>query len=337
MEHLRRKQRVDYRAERHANRARFAIGGMRPEGYIEVSASILRSQCALRFSQTMKPANPAIATYGTQGTERCMPRACIANIFGFCFSGTPIPNSALSCEATSMRVIGKCILPLRLSWLVTTLLAQSLAQTSASFTRESAFGSKQYRQVLANEKIILRYLNSISEKYERQYPNWIEKGHVSKSDAFVIALNPSNISFDNTDTEPPRILQAAYTVGSQFLTVDRASGKAVDTGYNYRDHIVKTPKEGAADGEAQKPPSKVTTGVFQDKQHEGLSGLLCSRVDAANRRGEIGQDFQLAPNPHANVPLPESFRLGGTYYAAEIVDSGYKVTRTASNEQAVIA
>jgi hypothetical protein len=98
----------------------------------------------------------------------------------------------------------------------------------------------------------------------------------------------------------------------------------------------KTPKEGAADGEAQKPPSKVTTGVFQDKQHEGLSGLLCSRVDAANRRGEIGQDFQLAPNPHANVPLPESFRLGGTYYFAEIVDSGYKVTRTASNKQAVI-
>ena len=114
-----------------------------------------------------------------------------------------------------------------------------------------------------NEKIILRYLNSISEKYERQYAKW-----------------------------------------------------------------------GAADGEAQ--PSKVTTGVFQDKQHEGLSGLLCSRVEAANRRGEIGQDFQLAPNPHANVPLPESFRLGGTYYAAEIVGSGYKVTRTASNKQAVI-
>jgi hypothetical protein len=27
-----------------------------------------------------------------------------------------------------------------------------------------------------NEKIVLRYLNSISEKYDRQYANWLEKG-----------------------------------------------------------------------------------------------------------------------------------------------------------------
>jgi hypothetical protein len=41
-----------------------------------------------------------------------------------------------------------------------------------------------------NERMVLRYLNSISEKYEHQYANWLANDHVSQSDAFVIALNP---------------------------------------------------------------------------------------------------------------------------------------------------
>jgi hypothetical protein len=179
-----------------------------------------------------------------------------------------------------------------------------------------------------NEKIVLRYLNSISEKYERQYTNWLEKGHVSKDDAFVIALNPRNIPFDYADTQPPRILQAAYTMGPSYVVIDRETMKAVATGYHFRDHIVKTPDSSfIPDGET-KEPAKVTTGIFQDRQHDRLSALLCSRVDAANHHGEMGDDFQLLPNPRANVPLPESFRLRGTYYAAKLVEDGYQVTPT---------
>jgi hypothetical protein len=90
-----------------------------------------------------------------------------------------------------------------------------------------------------NEKMVLRYLNSISEKYERQYANWLAKGHVSKDDAFVIALNPRNIPFEHADTEPPRILQAAYTVGPLYVVINRETGKAESTGYHFRDHIEK--------------------------------------------------------------------------------------------------
>ena len=79
-----------------------------------------------------------------------------------------------------------------------------------------------------NEKMVLRYLNSISEKYERQYANWIEKGHVSKADAFVIALNPRRaFHSENADTNPPRILQAAYTLGPQYLTLDKTTAQIV--------------------------------------------------------------------------------------------------------------
>jgi hypothetical protein len=68
--------------------------------------------------------------------------------------------------------------------------------------------------------------------------------------------------------------------------------------------------------------------VFQDRKHDGLSALLCSRVDAANRPGEMGDDFQLAPNPHAAVPLPESLRLRGIYYETKIEGTEYCVVPT---------
>lgn len=164
------------------------------------------------------------------------------------------------------------------------------------------------------EKIILRYLNSISEKYERQYANWLKKGIVSDKDAFVIALDPREIPFDHADTVPPRILQAGYTVGAPYIVMDRQTAKAVGSGYHFRDAIAK------ASG------AKVTTGVFQRNDYAGLSALLCSRVDAANRPGEMGGDFQLAPNPHAGVPLPEGFRLRGVNYDVKAVKDGYDVT-----------
>ncbi|MGW1424642.1 hypothetical protein ACWAT4_31480 [Bradyrhizobium manausense] len=176
-----------------------------------------------------------------------------------------------------------------------------------------------------NEKMALRYLNSISEKYERQYANWIEKGHISKAEVFVIALNPRRIPFDSADSNPPRILQAAYTLGPQYLTLEKTTAQIVGSGYHFRGSIKKAPKAEQA-GEAAKPGTEISTGVFQDGQHNGLSGLLCSRAEIANHRGELDGDYQLAPNPHADVPLPATFRLRGTYYAVEKSDDGYKVT-----------
>jgi hypothetical protein len=171
-----------------------------------------------------------------------------------------------------------------------------------------------------NEKIVLRYLNSISDKYERQYSNWLAKGIVSDKDAFVIAMNPRQIWHDHFDTTPPRILQAGYTVGSPYMVIDKNTGNAVRSGHHFRGTIAKEKRDG------QEKATEIPTGVFQDKKHLALSALLCSRVDAANRPGEMGDDFQLAPNPHATVPLPEGFRLRGTYYESKIVKDGYDVT-----------
>ena len=35
------------------------------------------------------------------------------------------------------------------------------------------------------EKLVLRYLSSISEKYDRQYPRWLKAGVVSPEDALA--------------------------------------------------------------------------------------------------------------------------------------------------------
>ncbi|MES0098726.1 hypothetical protein, partial [Mesorhizobium sp. M0019] len=58
-----------------------------------------------------------------------------------------------------------------------------------------------------------------------------------------------------------------------------------------------------------------------------LSGLLCSRVNVANiHPGYLGADFQLTPNPHAAVPLPNGFRLDGTYFQFAESKEDYTVT-----------
>jgi hypothetical protein len=173
-----------------------------------------------------------------------------------------------------------------------------------------------------DEKIMLRYLNSISTKYNVQYASWLKKGIVSADDAFVIAINPRSIPYDTRDSDPPRILQAAYTVGAPNVTFNRTTMQAVGRGYEFRDKIMKTPREKEKEG------TNVATGVFQSKDYSGLSALLCSRVDAANRPGEMGDDFQIAPNPHAKVPWPEGLRLRGVHYDAKVVENGYDVTPT---------
>jgi hypothetical protein len=175
-------------------------------------------------------------------------------------------------------------------------------------------------QSVPNQQMILRYLNSISEKYERQYPNWLRFGAVTRDDAFVVALNPRRLGFDYADTIPPRILQAAFPVGNAFITFDRDNLKPRRRGFEVRPSLAK------ASG------SLVDTGVFLHEGYEALSGLLVSRADVVNRPEHLGDDFQLLPNPVARVPLPSTFRLPGTYFSVVATDDGYNVRPSAQRD-----
>jgi hypothetical protein len=161
-----------------------------------------------------------------------------------------------------------------------------------------------------NEKIVLRYLNSISEK-QRQYASWLRAGTVSAEDAFVIAINPKQLGHELADSSPPRILQAAFQIGAPYLVIDQKTAKTIGAGYQFRDKIAKA---------AGKP---VSTGVFLQDDSRGLSGLLCSRIDAVNQPVKMGDDFQLVPNPRATFPLPRLFRLKGTFFRIERAEGEY--------------
>lgn len=163
------------------------------------------------------------------------------------------------------------------------------------------------------DQMLLRYLNSISEKYERQYPKWLENGIVKKNECFVIALNPRKLGFELGDTNPPRILKATYKLGAPFISLNRETGEVVGSGHHYRGEIVR--KSGVA----------IPTGIFQEKSHPILSGLLCSRVDAGNLPEVMGADFQLVPNPNGTSPLPTEFRINGTYFRLDLNPDGCEI------------
>lgn len=172
-------------------------------------------------------------------------------------------------------------------------------------------GEEPVMQDVPNEKMVLRYLNSISGKYNEQFAGWLRKKIVAPEDAFVIAINPRRLRREFVDADPPRILQAAFALGSPYMAIDPKTSNVVEAGYQFRDTIKKS--SGAP----------VSTGVFHRSEYAGLSGLLCSRVDAANQPEQMGADFQLVPNPWAKIPLPEKLRLKGTYFRIEHTDDVY--------------
>jgi hypothetical protein len=172
-------------------------------------------------------------------------------------------------------------------------------------------GEQPSFQQIPNERMLLRYLNVISEK-RRQHVSWLAGGVVEPEDSFVVAINPRRLRHDIADSDPPRILQAAYPVGPAYAAIDPVTAEVVDAGYMFRDKIQKV------------SGSEVQTGVFLLKEYEELSALLCSRVDVANQPEKMGSDFQLVENVKAKASLPDLFRLKGTFFRIESVADGHR-------------
>lgn len=170
-----------------------------------------------------------------------------------------------------------------------------------------------HMQQVPNEQMILRYLSAISEKVLRQRPRWIEGGHVNAHDCLIVALNPKLIDHEIFDTIPPRIVQVAYPVGPLAVVVDARTGRHLETRAQVRASIQRV---SGAD---------VATGVFFDEGYAALSGLICSRVDVANRPDILGADFQFLPNPCATTLAPNLLRLRGTVFRPQAYDGSIEL------------
>jgi hypothetical protein len=162
-------------------------------------------------------------------------------------------------------------------------------------------GETPVMQDVPEEKILLRYLNSIASK-KAQYKGWLEKKIVAPEDSFVIAINPTRLKREFGETDPPRILQAAYAVGPPYVAIDPHTGSVAEVGYQFRDRIKR------------QMGREVSAGVFLKNEYSDVSGILRSRVDAANKPERMGADFQFVENRKARAPLPDLFRLPGTFF-----------------------
>ena len=117
-------------------------------------------------------------------------------------------------------------------------------------------------------------------------PNWIKKAHVSKVDVFVIALNPRRIPFEIADTNPPRILQAAYTLGPQYLTLDNTNAQIVGSGYHFRGSIKKTPTaEDAGDATKAGDVSTRSFSRWATQRTERVAVFACGSRQSPRRVG----------------------------------------------------
>jgi len=182
--------------------------------------------------------------------------------------------------------------------------------------RATRVGEEPVFQEIPTERMLLRYLNSISEK-QRQWDRWLADGVVAEEDTFLIAINPRRLQHEFVDGDPPRILQVAYPVGGPYMAIDPNANEAASIGYQYRDTIRRNP---GFDGSFRK---EITTGLFLSDEYTSVSGLLCSRIDAANQPEIMGHDFQIVENLKAKAPMPDMFRLKGTFFMVNATSDGY--------------
>lgn len=152
-------------------------------------------------------------------------------------------------------------------------------------------------------EITLRYSSAVADKYKK-YLTYLEQGIVSLSDSYVIALNSCKIEtaiIDMTGTSDlPRIVKAVLPIGYKEVTISKSSGSTVDWHYQYRPKITR------ASG------SDVPTDLFLRDDYAGISGVLYSHSDIANRH----DDFIFIHNPKStqNAIPHEYFKLGIEYF-----------------------
>ncbi len=131
---------------------------------------------------------------------------------------------------------------------------------------------------------------------------------LSSSDSYVIALNSCKIEkaiIDTTGTNDlPRIVKAVLPIGYKEVTISAFSGSTVPWHYQYRPNIRRS------------SGSAVPTDLFLRDDYAGISGVLYSHSDIANRPYQMGDEFIFIHNPKStqNAVPHEYFKLGVEYF-----------------------
>ena len=164
------------------------------------------------------------------------------------------------------------------------------------------------RGFLDGDNIVLRLRSAIEVKTQRR-KEYVADGIVTDSDPYVIAINGCKIGAALVEQGIPYIVKAVYPVGDVSWRIDLATEAVTELPPAHRPAIEK------ASGSA------VATTCFLDAEYAGISGVLYSRSDVANRR----DDWRFVHNQVAVNQLPQGWlKVGKGYWPGQ---DGLEITR----------
>ncbi|MCK5057967.1 MAG: hypothetical protein KAT34_15030 [Candidatus Aminicenantes bacterium] len=118
---------------------------------------------------------------------------------------------------------------------------------------------------IPNDKIILRYTQSIVDKSEK-LNRYLSNEVALPSDAYVIAINSCKIEWAIVTSKPPLILKALFPIGDRSLSINNETKQIIDKGYSCRPTVER------------ETGTRISTDLFMNRKYENISGILFSRV-----------------------------------------------------------
>lgn len=204
---------------------------------------------------------------------------------------------------------------IKMSYASTTIWIEAVAPTGGDVGRPDSVPSPimGIAQQVPDDQMILRYRSAIHDKYYDKYFKYLGNETIRSDDCYIIALNGSRLPWHGSDLHIPRIVRSVLPFGSPQVTIDKKSGKVVNTGYQYRSYLRKTSGQ------------KIDTDIFVKSEYSHISAVLFSRVDVANLTPEMGDDFVIVHNPLRSREIPDDFPKVGTEYKAELSETTIKL------------
>lgn len=151
------------------------------------------------------------------------------------------------------------------------------------------------------DKFVLRLATALQEKVAK-VARYIDDGTIPASEAIIIAVSGGRLPFRFQEYPIPNIVRALCGAGFLGMELDIQSKQRLGTYAEFRDHIDKKSK------------APVPTDLFLKKECAYVSAVLYSNADCVNYPRRQGAEFVLVHNPHANVPLTDTWLPLGQQY-----------------------
>lgn len=135
------------------------------------------------------------------------------------------------------------------------------------------------------KEILFRLKQSLEDKFIK-YQRYLDKNIVDKKDIFIIAINSGEL--EHLDGEIPLINKCLFSLGYLTINIDPVKRIKSTPYFSRRENILKN------------NGSPVQMNFFEDKVHEGISGIIYTPSTVINE-----PKYVLINNPNAENPIPK--------------------------------